>query len=198
MDSLFHFVFPIIAALAARLNIKHPIRTILATAIITVLIDLDHFIGIERATFHNVFITVLIPIILILLTLNLKSKHYIKGFSFILLIFLSSATFLDLFSSPVFGNYIGITEGSGVALFYPLTNTRYSINFNVKIPLKTTFPPYAIEGYVISSLGFGILSYFIIILIPCLFLDDIIEIAEMKHEKFVKVSKEFFRNLLRD
>ncbi|NIM46727.1 MAG: hypothetical protein GTN40_01035 [Candidatus Aenigmarchaeota archaeon] len=198
MDSLFHFVFPIIAALAARINIKHPIRTILATAIITVLIDLDHFIGIERATFHNVFVTVLIPIILILLTLNLKSKHYLKGFSFILLIFLSSHTFVDMFSSPPLGGGIGIIEGTGVALFYPLNNEYYSINFNIGIPLRISVSPYMIEGYIVSSLGFGILLYFIIILVPCLFLDDIIEMAEIKHEKFIKVSKEFFRNLLRD
>ncbi len=198
MDSLFHFVFPIIAALAARINIKHPIRTIFITAFLTVLIDFDHFFGLERATFHNIFITILIPIALVLLSLNLKSKYYLKGFSFLLLIFLSSHLFLDLFSFPAFGNYIGITEGEGVALFYPVINTYYSINFNVKIPLKTIFLPYIIEGHLISSLGFGILVYSILILVPCLFLDDIIEIAEGKHEKIIKASKEFFHNLLKD
>lgn len=198
MDSLFHFVFPIIAALAARIKIKHPIRTIFATAFITVLIDLDHFFGLERATLHNIFLTFLIPLILLYLSFHFKLNRYIKGFFFILLIFLSSHLFLDLFSYPSFGNGIGITEGSGVALFYPLSNTHYSINFNIKIPLKTIFSPYDIEGYVVSSLGFGILLYFIIILVPCLFLDDIIEIAEKRHEKFVKATKEFFKNLLRD
>jgi len=198
MDSLFHFVFPIIAALAARINIKHPIRTIFISAFLTLLIDLDHFFGLERATFHNIFITVLIPLVLLLISFQLKLNRYFKGFFFLLLIFLSSHLFLDLFSFPAFGNYIGITEGEGVALFYPVINTHYSINFNVKIPLKTIFLPYMIEGYVISSLGFGILVYSILILVPCLFLDKIIQIAERKHEKFIKASREFFNNLLRD
>jgi len=198
MDTLFHFVFPIIAALAARIYIKHPIRTIFAAAIVTVLIDIDHFIGVERATFHNVFITILIPIILIFLTLNFKSRKYLESFSFLLLIFLSSHVFVDLFSSPVFGSNIGITTGEGIALFYPFSGEKYSINFNVKIPLRTSLPPYMIEGYLISSLGFGILLYSILILVPCLFLDNIIEISERKHEKFIKATKEFFRNLLID
>ena len=36
MDSLFHFIFPIIAALAARVHIKHPIRNILIAAFLAV------------------------------------------------------------------------------------------------------------------------------------------------------------------
>jgi len=198
MDTLFHFIFPIIAALAARLNIKHPIRSILGAAFLALLIDLDHFIGIERATFHNILITILIPLILLFLSFHLKLNRYVKGFFFLLLILLSSHVFLDLFSFSAFGNSIGIIEGKGVALFYPLINTHYSINFNVKIPLKNSFPLYTIEGYLISSLGFGMLLYFIIILIPCLFLDNIIEIAEIKHEKFRKASKRFLQNLLKD
>jgi hypothetical protein len=197
MDTLFHFVFPVIAALAARINIKHPIRTILAAAFITVLIDLDHFIGLERATFHNIFITILIPLILLYLSFVLKLKRPVKGFFFILLIFLSSHLFLDLFASPVFGESIGIIEGRGISLFYPLSGKQYSIGFNVKMPLQSIYKE-GLEGYVVSSLGFGILVYFIIILIPCLFLDDIIEISERKHENFVKAAKEFFSRLLKD
>ena len=199
MDSLFHFVFPIIAALASRLHVKHPMRTILAAAFITVLIDLDHFIGLERATFHNIFVTILIPLILLYLSFLFRSNRYVKGFFFLLLIFLSSHVFLDLFSNPILGNSIGIvTNEGGVALFYPLSTTQYAINFNIKISLKSNAQPNIIEDYLVSSLGFGILMYFIIILAPCLFLDDILEIAEKKHEKFMKATKEFFKNLLKD
>ena len=63
MDALFHFVFPIIAALAARLNIKHPVRTIIGSAFLSVLVDLDHFIGLERTTFHNIFVTFHQPVL---------------------------------------------------------------------------------------------------------------------------------------
>jgi hypothetical protein len=198
MDSLFHFIFPIIAALAARLNVKHPIKSILGAAVLTVLIDLDHFIGLERASLHNIFVTILFPLILLYLTFHFKMNRFVKGFFLLLLIFSSSHLFLDLFSYNVFGEGIGINEGSGVALFYPLSNTLYSADFNIRIPLTISYPPYAIEGYLVSSLGFGILLYFLIILLPCLFLDDIIEIAERKEENLLKTSKKFFKKLLRD
>lgn len=198
MDTLFHFVFPIIAVLAARIKIKHIIKTTIAAATVTVLLDLDHFIGLERALFHNVFVTILIPLVLIFLSFHFRANKYVKGFFLLLLIFLSSHVILDLFTNPIFGTDIGISEGSGVALFYPLSNVKYSINFNILIPIKTNYPPQIVEDYLVSSLGFGILIYFIIIVVPCLFLDDIIEIAERKHEKLMKAAKTFFRNLIKD
>lgn len=196
MDTLFHFVFPIIAALAARVHIKHPVRSIFTAAFLSVLLDVDHIIGLERATLHNIFLTLFIPLILLYLSFHLKWSKYTKGFFFLLLLFLSSHVFLDLFSSPAMGNGIGIIEGQGVALFYPLSTTKYAIEFNVYVPLRSY--PNSIEGYLVSSLGFGILLYFAIILVPCLFIDDIIEIAERKHEKFMKATREFFKGLIRD
>ena len=181
MDSLFHFIFPILSSLAARIHVRHPIQSILGAAILTVLMDVDHFIGLERATFHNVFVTILLPVLLILYTFSLKSKYYWKGFSILLLLFLSSHTILDLFSGP------------GVALFYPLSERYYSIDFGLSIPITTKLPPSIAEGYVISSLGLGLLFYFMIILLPCLFLDDIIEVMEKKHESFRKALKDFLK-----
>jgi hypothetical protein len=198
MDSLFHFIFPIIAALAARLNVKHPVKSILGAAVLTVMIDLDHFIGLERALLHNVFVTILLPLILLYVAFHFKMNRYAKGFFLLLLIFSSSHLFLDLFSYNVFGNGIGINVGSGVALFYPLSNTLYSADFNIRIPLTISSPPYAIEGYIISSLGFGILLYFVIILLPCLFLDDIIEIAERKKLNLGKASEWLLKRSLKD
>jgi membrane-bound metal-dependent hydrolase YbcI (DUF457 family) len=175
MDSLFHFIFPIIAALAAKVHVKHEIRNILIVGVLAVLIDVDHFVGVERATFHNIFVTFLLPIIIIILAFSFKTNYSFKGFSILLLIFLSSHTFLDVFSGP-----------PGVALFYPISDTYYSLEFGVTIPLKTKFAPSIMEGYIISSLGLGILLYLIIIILPCLFLDDIIETMEKKHEGFRK------------
>jgi hypothetical protein len=198
MDTLFHFVFPIIAALAARLNVKHPIKSILGAAFLTILIDVDHFFGMERVAFHNIFVTILVPLALLFLAFHFKANRYVKGFFLLLLVFSSSHLFLDLFSYNVFGSGIGIIEGSGVALFYPLSNTLYSIDFNIKIPLSISTPPYAIEGYLVSSLGFGILMYFVIIVLPCMFLDDIIEIAERKRENLGKATASFLKKTLKD
>jgi membrane-bound metal-dependent hydrolase YbcI (DUF457 family) len=196
MDSLFHFIFPIIAVLAARPRTKHIIKTSIAAASIAVLLDLDHFIGLERALLHNIFVTLLLPLALLYFSFHFRTNKYVKGFFFLLLIFLSSHLMLDLFSSPAFGTGIGIEENAfGVALFYPLSNVRYSINFNIIIS-KIGYQ--SLEGYLVSSLGFGILLYFIIIIVPCLFLEDIIDIAERRHEKFRKAANELFRKAIKD
>jgi membrane-bound metal-dependent hydrolase YbcI (DUF457 family) len=199
MDTLFHFIFPIIAALAARLNIKHPVKTILGVSFFALFIDLDHFIPgpANRALFHNIFVTLLIPLLILFLAFHFKLSRYKKGLILLVLIFMTGHLFMDMFSN-VYGEGIGITETKyGVGLFYPLSNAKYFLNFNIKIPLITSDGS-SIEGYLVSSLGFGILAYFIIIIVPCLFLDDIIDITEKKHESFRKASKEFFKKLLKD
>jgi membrane-bound metal-dependent hydrolase YbcI (DUF457 family) len=176
MDSLFHFLFPVLIALAAKVHVKHEIRNILIVGVLTVLIDLDHYFGLTRATFHNVFITLLLPVIIIIIAFSFKKNYSLKGFSVLLLIFLSSHLFLDLFS-----------EGP-VALFYPLSNEYYSFNFNISVPLGSGY-----NGYLISTMGVGILAYFIIIFLPCLYLDDIIEIMEKRHESFRKALRQFIK-----
>lgn len=196
MDSLFHFVFPIIAALAARLNIRHQVKTILALAFLTVLLDLDHLIpGMYRALLHNIFITFLLPLGLLAIAFHLKWNKYRKGFLLLLLIFLSSHVFLDMFAFYSPGPGIGIID-SGVALFYPFSNAQYSIKFDIKAPNVITMP--SGEGYIVSSFGFGILLYFLLIILPCLFLDDIIEMTEKGHKKMAKTARKFFSNILKD
>jgi membrane-bound metal-dependent hydrolase YbcI (DUF457 family) len=174
MDTLFHFLFPVITALAAKVHLHHKVRDILIVGALAVLIDLDHFIGVERATFHNIFITLLLPLLFVILAFIFKTKYNLKGFSILLLIFLSSHLLLDLFSGDV-------------ALIYPFSKNYYTVNADVKIPLESRFTS---EGYLISSVGVGILVYFIIIFLPCLFLDDIIEIMKKKHESFRKALKD--------
>jgi len=198
MDALFHFVFPMIAALAARIKIKHPARTILLLASLTVLLDLDHFIGLERYLLHNIFIAFLIPLILLYLAFHFRLDRYKKGFLFLLLIFLSSHVLLDLFNwYPGTGIELEINKG-GVALFYPFSATKYSIDFSIIIPLTNTSMNHMVEGYVVSSIGFGILIYFLAILIPCIFLEDIIILSERKHEKLRKAAREFLNKTLKD
>ena len=179
MDSLFHFLFPIIAALAAKVHVKHTLRNVIILGILSVSLDLDHFIGagFDRALLHTVFVTILFPLILIFFAFSLKTSVYTKSFSILLLIFLSSHLFLDIF-------------GEGVAIFYPISDNYYSINFNLSVPVVSNF---AVEGSIVSSFGIGLLAYFIIIILPCLFLDDIIEVMEKKHEGFRKAIKDLIK-----
>jgi membrane-bound metal-dependent hydrolase YbcI (DUF457 family) len=183
-----------IAAMAARLNLRHQVKIIFSLAVLTVLIDLDHLsLLYERALLHNVFITLLIPIVLILLSFHFRLDRYKKGAFLLLLIFLSSHIMLDLFE--VWNSHgIGIKQGDpkiGVALFYPLSSTRYSIDVNIPTP---GILPIDGDTFIVTSAGVGILLYFAIIVIPCLFLDDIIEISEKHHERLRKATKEFFAN----
>ena len=171
MDALFHFIFPIIAALAARVHIKHPIRNILIAGFLALLIDLDHFIGVgyDRALFHNIFITILIPAVLLYLSFRFKTSKYTKGFFVLLLIFLSSAMFLDMF-----------TEAPGIALFFPLDTTYYSLSFCLPVQIVSAF---ATEACLVSSYGIGLFLFFLIILIPSYYIDEIIEHPKRKRKR---------------
>jgi hypothetical protein len=72
------------------------------------------------------------------------------------------------------------SEGT-VALFYPLSDKYYNFSFNIEVPISGGY-----EGKLISTSGISILIYFVLVFLPCLFLDDIIEVMEKKHESFRK------------
>jgi|GEM_PF-1339768 len=183
MDSLFHFVFPIICALAAKVHIKHGVRNIVLLGILTVLIDIDHFIyGFERMLFHNIFFTIILPLFIIFLVFNSKSDYYLKGFSVMLFLFLSSHILLDVITEP------------GVALLYPFSTDYYKLDFNVYVPIASKFSG---EGAIISSTGVGLSIFAVIILLPCIFLDEIIFIMEKKHESFRKALKDIKKEMIK-
>jgi len=176
MDSLFHFTFPIIAALAARVHLKHPIKNILIAAFLTTAVDIDHVIGIPRGLTHNIFVLVLIPALFVVYTFSRRKMYQQKGLAILIFIFLASHLFLDIFTG-------------GVALFYPLSTQTYGIDFNVPLAW-TNMNGTDLNGYLASSLGIGITLFFIMIIVPCYFLDEIIEIMEEKHENFRKALKD--------
>jgi len=169
-DSLFHFLFPVISALAARVHIKHPIRNILLAGLLAVLIDIDHlsFLGPTRGLLHNFFATSVFPAILIFLTFHFRKSYQAKGFAILLMIFLSSHTFLDL------------SFGGGVALFYPFSLKYHSFDFELSVT----------EGSIVSQQGLGLLFYFVSVILPLYFLDRLIEMTERRHESFKKAFKQ--------
>ena len=169
-DSLFHALFPVISALAARVHLKHPIRNIFIAGLLTVLIDLDHlsFLGPSRGLLHNMFVTTVIPYILVILTFYFRRSYQEKGFAILLAIFLPSHTFLDL------------AFGGGAMLFYPFSQTIYYLNFNFMTS----------EGALVSAAGLALLFYFVSIIAPLYFLDKLIEKTNKQHETFRKALKE--------
>ncbi|UCG95319.1 MAG: metal-dependent hydrolase [archaeon] len=183
MDSLFHFLFPVIGALAARVHVKHGLRTILILGLLAVIIDIDHYIyGFERLLFHNIFFTVALPLAIIALVFIYKNDYYMKGFSVMLFLFLSSHLILDVFTEP------------GVAVFYPLSSQYHTINFNIYVPILSRF---AAKGAIISSYGTGMLIFAIFILLPCMFLDKIIVTMESKHENFETAMKDVKKEMVK-
>ena len=148
---LFHFIFPLMAALAARIHMKHGIIGVLTMAVSAVLIDIDYFMGpgLGGAMFHNLFFTLAVPFT-ILSIMYAWGGEMERQASMCLLLFLFSHTILDLFS------------GGTVALFYPITGHQFAINFG-----------FSLGGYeLISASGIGLLMYFSILLV-CFFLQEL-------------------------
>ena len=159
MDSVFHLVFPLIIALAARVHLKHGLGWILGLALVTVLLDLDVFF-IHRATFHNLFVVLLLPAVLVALAFQYeKVGNKYKTLSLLLLLFLFSHTILDMGTE------------AGVQLLYPFTDQVYQFTGGVSVSLPTG------EGYLISGLGMSLLLYFFLLLLV-LFVEDFVKYFE--------------------
>lgn len=172
MDSLTHFMLPIIAALATRIHLKHGIRNIILLGTATVLIDIDHFYPIvnifgNRLLFHNVFFMIIIPLILIFYAFYYNKSYNFKGMSILTLIFFSSHLLLDV----VYG---------GLKLFWPLSNETFGIAIEIGVS----------EGLIVSPIGVVLVIYLIFIILPMLFLEEIMEIMNKKHKSFRKALKE--------
>jgi hypothetical protein len=171
MDSLFHFLFPMMAVLAARVHLRHGLLTILPLGLIAVLIDADHFIG-TAGMLHNIFFTLVIPLVIIVLAFR-YGNHYQREFSILLLIFLFSHTVADLFM-----------EGQ-VALLYPLTDATFSLaGFTVAIGSFT----------LVSSTSIGFAIYFLMLL-GIFFLEEMERFLDRTHRN---VRRAFSMALRRD
>src|SRR5437867_12553870 len=100
MDALFHFIFPLIALLAARVKIKHELPVALGLAFSAAALDIDHFFGmVARATLHNIFVVLLFPLALFILSLRFeKASNYYKNITLTLLLFWLSHPISDMFN----------------------------------------------------------------------------------------------------
>ncbi len=161
-DSLFHFVFPFLAIMATGLRIKHRIVVAVALASLAVLLDIDHFLGfVPRGTFHNIFITLLLPALLFLIAFKFEKKG-----DFWKTVTLMSA--LVLFSHPMVDMFVG---DAGVRIFYPFSDKSYLFNF-ISVPVTL---PNGFIANVISSEGIG-LSIFVLFIFGIIFVEDFVNI----------------------
>ncbi|MEM3030476.1 MAG: hypothetical protein QXH27_01965 [Candidatus Micrarchaeia archaeon] len=154
----FHFLFTLIALYAARLHVRHHHLAPLLFAFLAFFPDVDYFIGIHRATLHNIFITLLLPAALLILALTFQKRSIILQES----LFLAT---LVLFSHPVFDLFYGPVE-----LLYPMLRTEFSL-----AGVQLTAQLGGAERVLVSAPDFGMLAY-AIILIPAFFLEEILEL----------------------
>jgi len=180
MDTLFHFIFSIIAGMALGLHLKHKLEIVVLAAAFSLLIDLDHFGGfITRGSFHNIFIFLLLPFVLFLLAyIYEKPKGQIKWQSFflLLLVMLAGHVAADSFS-----------EGK-VLLFYPLSMKEIGMISEGTRMFDSIHPA------VVEKEGIALALYFII-LAGAVFIEDFIFFFEKQHESFKKSIRDTFKDL---
>jgi len=180
MDTLFHFIFSIIAGMALGLHIKHKLEIVVFASALALLIDIDHFFGFyRRATFHNVFVIFLIPFLLFLLAYiyeRPRGKIKFQSLALLFLIMLVGHVVADMF-----------VEGT-VILFYPLSTMEIGMT-----EFGTTLFDF-IHPAVVNKEGIGLVIY-LIILAGAIFVEDFIYFFEKQHEKFAKALDDTLKDL---
>ncbi|MFH0970943.1 MAG: metal-dependent hydrolase [Candidatus Micrarchaeota archaeon] len=184
MDSLFHFVFSIMAALALDLHKKHRLVFVLSAASFAVLIDFDHFLFIDPLNpkpFHNIFVAIGLPLFLFYISYRKEREHGFKS--------TEMQKFFLVVMAMLVGHLVGDMFYSAdyrVQLFYPLSHSSYSF---ADLPLPTPMERYDF----ITSQGVALLFYSIVLL-SILFTEDFIKWHEEKHEKTKKAINDVVRD----
>ncbi len=106
MDPFAHITLPLLILLALRVKT----RKALLMLPLTLILDFGFFFrGLHRMVFHNVFVAVLIPLVILIYIYRYHSKY--ESYAFIAFFYLVSHVILDL--------------GKGMAFLYPLTTDFY-------------------------------------------------------------------------
>lgn len=167
MDTLFHFMLALIGGFALNSRRSYSVLFLFSAALVSVLIDADHFIFAYRRTFHNVFTVVLIPLALFYLAYLYEDRRSIRlqSFFLVLMVMLMGHVITDLAATP-----------GGLMLFYPVSHAYYSVP---KVEIMATSDFYS---PLVSTLGIALLLYGLLISFG-LFIEDFIYFFEEKHEK---------------
>lgn len=179
MDALFHFLFILLVLLAARVHLKHHFLAPLAFAMITLVPDIDHFFGmVPRVTLHNVFFTVLFPLILLGLAFAFEKKGvFWKQFFLILLVVLAVHPVLDLPTEPA------------VQYFWPVSDAGVTLKDVYYAPVIL-----GEEAYLVSPLSISLIIS-ILIMLPVLFLGRTIDFMAGRKEPAGKAAKDTIAEL---
>ena len=146
MDALFHIVLALAGGymLAKGMDFRYDARILFILPILSLLYtDLDHFIGAKIPIFHNIFLTILIPSIFLILLYSIGMKRI--------------ATYILMLIVMLFGHllYDMVTGLYGIPLFYPLSDRLYLMpgSWETTLPWDSTSP-------LITRLGIASMIYF--------------------------------------
>lgn len=166
MDTLFHFVFSIMAGMAVFRG-KHKLPAVVTLAFLLVLLDADHFFGMStRGTFHNIFIVFVVPLVAFYIFYLYEDKKSIKlqTYALTLMVMLAGHVAADMF------------YGGGVMLFYPFSTTSVTAPNFLLLATNRFYAP------IISRDGVALAVYSIVLMFA-FFIEDFIYFFEKKHQK---------------
>ncbi len=196
MDSLFHFIFSIIAGMAIGIHQKHKLNALFVLAFSAVIIDIDHIFGMEaRGTLHNIFVVVFLPLAAFLFFFRYENRLFNKSrrksiklqtYSLLLFVMLAGHVAADTFY-----------EGE-VKFFYPLSAKavkapNFAMTIDNLFPQLSYLTPYP-WAKIISTDGIALLVYAVIIMFGA-FAEDFIYFFEKKHESFRRSLKDAIADL---
>ncbi len=181
MDAAFHFFFVLIFLFAARVHLKHHFLAPIFFAFVAMSPDIDHFFGFQtRATFHNIFVTLLFPLSLVALAFLLEKKGvFWKQFTIILFVVLAIHPILDLPTQ----NHL-----YQVKYFWPVSQSGISLD-------SSDFAPYftiAQESFLVSSLSVS-LAISLFLLLPVWFLEETVNFMARRKEDTEDAIEDTFR-----
>ncbi len=182
MDTVVHFVFPLLVLLGARIHLKHGIEYALGLAALSVLLDVDHFIFVPRGTFHNFIVVLILPIVAIFLAFKYEKKGIKwKAMSVASFIFLTGHVLLDLF------------DNLGVRFLYPFSMEFYSFkNWAIGTTIST-----GQTAYILTPAGISITIFFAMATLVY-FLEDVVKLMQKHHEKLKDALFEETKNIEKD
>ncbi|MBU1197398.1 hypothetical protein KJ765_02695 [Candidatus Micrarchaeota archaeon] len=177
MDSLFHFLFGFIAALALDLHKRHKLWFVGLAALMGVLLDFDYFLtSTTLRPFHNVFIAIVLPIGLFFILRHFRSHWSARELEFFFLVMAAMLT----------GHLVADMFLDHEAILFPLTDATFSfVDLQHLIPFE--FKPF------ISPLGIALVVYTIVILL-IRFAEDYVYFRERRKHSVEKSLGESMEN----
>jgi lysylphosphatidylglycerol synthetase-like protein (DUF2156 family) len=152
MDTLSHYTLALLAGMAVGLHRKHRLRYVIFISLISVLIDLDHFLVLlgfehEYRSMHTVWVATLLPLGLFFVSYAIERGSGQDRWQ----------TFFLLMTILLTGHVVTDMIGGPVKIFYPYSQMKVNLP-NINIQASSRF-----MSTIVSNTGIGIAIYGMIV-----------------------------------